>query len=238
MANRKIKVNFFRLETIAIGEENVQTANTRLRDQIRLLDQIPFQAMGRVDGAISLDSLLDGGQFWYGSISKVQTRDLPPIGDPNTHRAYPIPLQNSNQGLQYSTCFVIDKHTNTLAIESIKNGVSIGTFCEFFSSHLNIEMEPAVIPVRTAMNTFNNMTHIRKFRVRVARVENLRAAGNRGQGQRAIENIIDNVEQTNSRVLDYTLSVGRERFVSLDLRVIKEMARGFLGIAESADVCS
>lgn len=194
-----------------------------------------FSPLDRDDGTVNLHGKLKASSAGYilGTIVNNQMTDIPPSYDNETHALSQLRLSET-QGLGHPTSFLFDYQINVLMIEVVRNGVGVGAFCKYFRQNLGLPLFDASVVINPAdYEKFNNMTHIRTFEVKIARVENGSIFSTTGKS-RAVGQIIDSADNTNTKALVYRLTAPRKE--SLKLNQIKNFVNGFLKFKDTEEV--
>lgn len=233
---REISVNYFKLEPEVQGEGVYLAAARELRNFIRVIDQAAFDSIPKPDGWLTVNNLHDNPGFWSGSVSKIQTKDIPGKRKPGNPNPTSIEFESEDEGLDHPTCFVLDKFTNILAIESIATGVTPKAFCELLSTKANMQITPTILPMLDAMQRYDSMTRIKKLSFKMARVESTAGMNTRLRpGLRAAKELAD---ATGTNYIKVEMSMGRDRGQNLILDGVKEIVRGLLDYSENVEVDS
>ncbi len=224
-----VNLGFYQVEPSNDGlAENRKSARKKLVDAFNA-PPAKYQSIEREDE--SSVSLLRGklhsdkNGLVYGTLIHNQKNDIPFTFDDATQVGTPLEIEDG-KGLGYETSFIFDPETCIVMIESVKNGVGIGSFCNFFEKNLNVPgLEYAVVINPSEINKLNSMTSITKFEVKVANLQSGDIFGGKNVSAKQVMNAADD---TNTDILEMVLSVGYNRDSSLSLRTIKAYVRDFL----------
>lgn len=193
-----------------------------------------YQTLGKSTGPILLiGDITKNGKFLFGTLAHNQMNDLPPALDSATGETSELPIKDT-QGLAYYTSFLFDPELQMIAYESKQNGVSLKSYLEFFEMNYSlppIESEIVIDPIE--IQRLNKMGVIKKFYVKIAKVEN-GAIFNTNKS--SFKQIIDSADGTNTNLLEYTITSGRSRDGSLSLNKIKQMAKDLLKYKDTEEV--
>jgi hypothetical protein len=232
MSEKTIYLNFFQLCPITEEEEDRKEQEKNLKS---LFTNLPtsFIPIPRIDSSVSIygDIVKSDGLF-LGTLVNNQTSDIPPGFDETTGELEALKLELT-QGLGYATSFVYDPEVRIVMIESVRNGVSIGSFCKFLIRNFDLPpIEAAVVINPSDLEKLYGFTSISKFHVKIARLEN----GNIFKDKKkSVSQITESADNTNTDVLEYRLGV-RKRKDSLSLTKIKSMVIDFLKYKETEEV--
>ena len=236
MADKKIALNFFQLNP---ETENPDTDEHKeqLKSIGDIFTQLPtsFQSIHLSESRVSIYGNIEkNGSYYLGTLIRNQISSIPPSFDEAASKLTKLPL-GDEQGLAYPTSFLYDPNVRIVMIESVRNGVSIGTFCSFLNKnfHNGDKVHPSLVINPAKISEFNNMTMITKFQVKIARIQSgtiFNSKKNTSIGQ-----IIHSSDNTNTDTLDYALSV-RKKSSSLNPSKIRNLVNSFLKYDDSKEV--
>jgi hypothetical protein len=207
MLKKKITIHFFQLCPEVETEDEIILGNQELT---KLFENIPtkFQSISFEDSKVNLfDNLKKRTGLVLGTLIRNQINDIPPKYNDVSRMIEPLDL-TKDQGLGYATCFLYDPSLRIIIIESIKNGVGISTLCKFLEKNFNLtnKIEPNFVINPSDLARFLEMGSIKKFEVKIARIE---GGSIFNQNKKSINQITSAADHTNTDVLEYTLSVNR-----------------------------
>lgn len=181
---------------------------------------------------ISLIEIKQEGKFIFGTLAHTQMSDLDPVMDSKTKKIIgEIPLEDT-QGLGHFTSFLYDKELSMIVYESRQMGVTLSSFCKFFEKNYQtapIETEFVLDPQELAK--LDKLTLIRKFSVKIAKVENGSIFHNK---KSSFERIIKSADNTNTNTLEYTITADRGE--GLTLNKVKQMTKDLFQYKGSDEV--
>lgn len=216
MATKNIKFNFFKIEFHSDNFENFKQA---------LLTKIesPFPASS-VNGNIHLlEEPRDFNGLICGTLIHNQMFGIPDSFDDKTKKNSKLNLTET-QGLGYQTAFLFDPVIDFLIFESNKNGVSINNFINYYGINLKPDTLSHEIVIDPGdISKLENFKVIKKFRVKVAKIQNGAVFADKKSSFYSIGKAAD---ISNSNYLDYTISA--ERKSSLKLGIIKNYVKELL----------
>lgn len=221
---RTININYFKLEPDVAGEGEYRQAALRLRNFIRNIDAPNLRPIPKADGWISMTSLHRRPAFWAGVISKIQTKDIPNKRNPNNPTPTPIDIDDE-EGLDHPTCFILDKSTNILAIESIKTGVTANTFCEFLSEQVGFSVLATIIPMEDSRQRYEQMRRFKRLSFKFARRERL--TNNVARSRTSAGKAMDIADATGTAQIFIELGMGRSKDL-LSYDGIRGLVQGLL----------
>ncbi len=233
MPNKKITIHFFQLCPEVETEEEIIAGNEEL---MKLFDSIPanFQSIGYEDSKVNLfDDLKKRSGLILGTLIRNQISDIPPKYNDVSRNIEPLDL-TKDQGLGYATCFLYDPSLRIIVIESIRNGVGIGTLCTFLEKNFSLtnKIEAKFVINPSDLTRFYEMGSIKKFEVKIARIE---GGSIFNQKKKSINQITSAADQTNTDVLEYSLSVNRGHD-TLSLSKIRDFVSNLLKFKGSEEV--
>ncbi|MBS0646418.1 MAG: hypothetical protein JSR97_07475 [Verrucomicrobia bacterium] len=193
-----------------------------------------YRTLPKSSGPILLiGDISKNGKFIYGTLAHNQMNDLPPTLDSATGETGELPIKDT-QGLAYYTSFLFDTELQMIAYESKQNGVSLKSFLEFFEMNYSlppIESEIVIDPIE--IQRLNKMSVIKKFYVKIAKVEN---GAIFNSNKASFKQIINSADGTNTNTLEYTITSARSKDGSLTLNKVKQMAKDLLKYKETEEV--
>lgn len=193
-----------------------------------------YRVLVKSSGPISvIADISRNGKFIYGTLAHNQMNDLPPFLDTTTGETGELPLTDT-QGLAHYTSFLFDPELQFVIYESKQNGVSLKSFLEFFELNYSlpaIESEIVIDPIE--IQRLNKMSVIKKFYVKIAKIENGEIFNSK---KTSFKQIIESADGTNTNALEYTITSGRGRDGSLTLNKVKQMAKDLLKFKETEEV--
>jgi hypothetical protein len=194
----------------------------------------PLVALPRGAGQVIIEGdIVKRGNFYFGTLAQIHMNDLPPAYDISTLKLEDLPLRPT-QGLAYPTSFLFDKELQMIAFESKKNGVGLQSFCEFYERNFQVpQIETQIVIDPIEMQRLNDMTIIKKFQVKVAKVVNGEVFNQR---KKSFKQIIASADGTNTNTLEYILTSERGKSTSLKVTKIKQMTRELLQFRENEEV--
>jgi hypothetical protein len=233
MHNKKITINFFQLCPEVESEEEKIAGNQEL---VKLFENIPtnFQSIVYDDSKVNLfDNLKNKRGLVLGTLIRNQISDIPPKYNDVSRSIEPLDLTH-DQGLGYATCFLYDPSLRILVIESIRNGVGIATLCAFLEKNFNLtnKIEPNFVINPTDLARFYDMGSIKKFEVKIARIH---GGSIFNQKKKSINQITNAADQTDTDLLEYSLSVNRGHD-TLSLSTIRNFVSSLLKFKGSDEV--
>lgn len=231
---RRINLNYFKLEPAVVGEDQFQSANRALRDFIRVLDQRAWDPIQIPDGWIVFNSLLKENGFFIGSISRIQTQNIPGKRAPREANSRPIDFDSNDEGLDHPTCFIIDTATNIVVLESLQLGVTINQLCGFFSYHLMMDVGAAVLLAQNVEDFMRNLRQVKRLSFRVSGIENLSDSQKRRYP--SLTGMFDMADRTASRQIDLVLGPEARQNDVMNLDAARRLISDLLGVAEIANV--
>lgn len=231
---RRINLNYFKLEPAVVGEGQYQPANRALRDFIRQLDQRTWEPIRIPDGWLVFNNLLRENGYFVGSISRIQTQNIPGRRAPNDATSSPIAFRSPDEGLDHPTCFILDTATNIIVLESLQLGVTINQFCGFFSANLNMDIGATVLIAQDVDTFFQNLRQVRRISFRVSRIENLSQL----QRQRfsGLNGVFGMSDMTGSRQLEIVMGPEPHQRNPLNLEAVRRFLTDLVGISDFAQV--
>lgn len=238
MSEKKINLNFFQFAPTENPDndfEKYKASFQGIQEAIKTLTSSnSFHSISRPDGRIELyrQAKKTKSGLIFGTLFNNQMSDIPPSFDSETGKLSPLNL-NEQQGLAFSTSFLFDPVCNVIMLESTRNAVGVSAFASFLRANLEIpSFEVAVVINPQEIQRFHEMTSIKSFEVRIARVE----AGTlfSSKKNRSIGQILDSADDTNNNLLTYKLTASRGR--SLNLSKIKSFVQVFRKVAQPEEV--
>lgn len=161
----------------------------------------------------------------YGTLIHTQTKDLPFASHDLTDTYQDLTI-SEDAGLGYPTSFLYDPEVNIVMIESVKNGVGIGTFCKFFEMNLSLpHLDCAIVINPSGLQKLNSMQRISRFQYKVARLQSGNAMRNE---KNAVGGLISAADSTGNDVMEVILTSSRSKKSSLAKEVIKGMAESVM----------
>jgi len=166
------------------------------------------------------------GGLIFGTLIHTKTRDFPFAFDDNSQTASELPIPD-DQGLATGTSFLFDPEVNIVMIESVKDGVGIGAFCQFFERNLALESLDAGIVIDPAdIQRLQSFKLISKVQFKIARLQG--ASPFKGE-KTALGSLIKTADATNTNILEMTMTSGRARnstlLLSTTMAMIDEIRR-------------
>lgn len=228
MAIKIINFDLYKLKVKNFEGDSVQFENILL-DKLELYKSIHVGT----DQVSIIDTIKKEGKFIFGTLAHTQLSDLPPTLDITTGEPGEIPLKES-QGLAYYTSFLFDPELQMIAYESKKNGVTLNSFLGFFQLNYNlnpIESEIVIDPIE--LERLNRMGLIKKFQVKIAKVVN---GSIFNSNKSSFKQIINSADDTNTNVLEYTLTADRGNGNGLSINKIKQIVKDLLAYKETDEV--
>ncbi len=229
---KTVQVNFFQLSPASTDPTEIKKDTAQI---IGVLDGLSkdLRKLERGDGNVSIyGDIVKRGNCVLGTLVNNQMFDVPPRFDDETHALDPLHL-SENQGLGYATCFLYDKNTNILMIESVKNGVGPITFVSFLRHNYSMPLfTPSIVINPKDIVNFYNMVTINKFHVKVARVEDGTIFKTK---KKSLGQIIKSADDTNTNMLEYKIQTGRKK-KSLRLPKVRQWVKDFLDYKETEEV--
>lgn len=235
---KRISLDFFKLEPVTKNEEEIPDLAQGIRKALTdIPDGFKFNSLKRTDDRIFMfGELVTKRPYILGTLVRVQLQDLPPSFDEHTQNLEPLKLSMA-QGLAYPTCFLYDPDVNVVMIEHPRGGVTIGTFCKFLMVNLDIpKLDASVVINPVEMEKFLRMGVINRFHVRIAKVEDGDLLA--GEGPKAVSQIIDSADQTNTDILEYKLSVrsAKGKGNTLSLARVRKWVNTFVKYKDTNEV--
>jgi hypothetical protein len=222
MPEKVIALHFFQLQPIDEDESQEARINN-IKSIQNVFEGTPekWKPIVLSDGKVTMFGPVEKRKDLYlGTLIKNQLTSIPPSFDESDSKLEKLPL-NANQGLAYQTCFLYYPELRIVMIQSVKNGVGIGTFCSLLNSNYEIPaVEPGIVIHPAKMKDFLAMGIITKFRVKIAKVQSgtiFKADRRTSLGQ-----IISSSDHTNTDILEYSLST-RKRNESLAVKKIRSI---------------
>ena len=227
MAKRRINFDLFQL-TIN-NDEGDQIGFEGLLEDKKNLASIFY----RGNPIIVIDKSKPKGKFIFGTLANNQMFDLPSSYDNNTKKLADLPIADT-QGLAHYTSFLFDKEMQILVYEVKQSGVNLGVFCSFYEKNFNISpIETAIVPNPTDIKRYNKFTIIKKFVVKIARVQNGAIFSAK---KPEVQKLINVADATNSGEIEYTLTAQRKGDSSLSIAFIKNAIKQLLKFTDSQEV--
>lgn len=231
---RRINLNYFRLEAAVVGEAQYRLANRDLRNFIRVLDQRAWEPIRIPDGWIVFNSLLKENGYFVGSISRIQTQNIPGKRAPREANSKPIDFDSIDEGLDHPTCFIIDTATNIVVLESLQMGVTINQLCGFFSHHLDMDIGATVLLALNVEDFMRNLRQVKRLSFRVSGIENL--SDRQKRRFPSLTGMFDMADRTASKQIDLVLGPEPHQNDLINLEAARSLIADLLGIAEVANV--
>lgn len=233
---KKINLNFFQLTPETVDVDNAKDQIKAIKDVFNTPPE-EFTPLMRGENKINLYSTPTfhaTEKVYLGTFISNQISEIPPSFDESTNKLEPLPL-TENQGLGYPTSFLYDPELRIVMIESVKNGVNINTFCNFLHVNYDIAtLQPAFVINPTELQKFYDMQFYKRFKVKIARIQNGNLLRSR---KRTIMQITNSADDTNTDYLEYGLSV-RFKNETLSLAKIRNFVAEFLRYKETEEVVS
>lgn len=229
MALKTLNFDIYKLKIV---NEN----NDLIRFETILLNKLPnYKSLNKSSGPILIiGEIFKDGKFIYGTFAHNQMNELPPTLDTATGETSQLPIKDT-QGLAYYTSFLFDPELQMIAFESNLNGVSLNSFCEFIEYNYSlsnpIESEIVIDPIE--IQKLNKMGVIKKFQVKITKVENGEIFNSK---KSSFKQIIDSADGTNTNTIEYTLSSGRAKNNSLSLNKLKQIVKDLMKYKETEEV--
>jgi|GEM_PF-4831182 len=235
--NKTIHLNYYQLELDKIGDK--EGDDKRISDAFKSPPD-KFKNLVRVedDGKISLYSkglVVRNVNLIYGTLIHTQHKDLPFTYNADLQMSEELKIEEE-AGLGTPTSFLFDPEVNIVMIESVKNGVGIGSFCDFFKLNFSLEALSHQIVINPAeYEKLDKFSTITKVHFKIAR---LRGASPFKKTPGSIKWLIDGADTTGANIMEMTIGVGRSTKLALVLSNTRSLINELLGNAghDSKDV--
>jgi hypothetical protein len=225
--DKPITLNFYQLTIDDLADK---TENAKI---ISKSFKTPLENYGSLireedDGRISLFSnrlTTNENGLIYGTLVHTQFKDLPFMGSNENDTYSELPIED-DKGLGYDVSFLFDPEVNVVMIESARNGVGIGAFCEFFRKAFSIaHLDSAIVINPGELARFKSFKWFTKIHYKVARLQN----GSPMLGEKnAIGDMTRTAATTGSNEMEAILSAGRFKNASLVSEVAMGVIEGIL----------
>lgn len=232
MASKKINLKFYQL---CPYEENLSDSKEE-KDKIKAIFEnlsSPLRAIVRYDDEYKYafrGELVNNSGLVLGCLLSVQKSNIPPIHDSKKDDLTSLDLPDDS-GLGYESCFLYDPSSRILILESITNGVSIGAFCALLNRNSITQVQAVMVVDPVELDKINKMSYIRRFSVKIAKVEDIDIGKDKSVGQ-----VLRSAKNTNTSELVYSLNAGGKKFSTLNIDTIKTWAAELLGIKNKQEV--
>lgn len=179
---------------------------------------------------IRLHALQPQQRLWEGDLIRIRMDDLPLkanlVGDTEI-----IPLDD-DEGIGEETAFLYDSKLHVLVLQANRSGVTAGAFAYYFEQVGDVEGPIVLAPVLEldTLDRLRRLGEVRKLTIRFAGLDNV---GQIFQGQdAAVQEFTNAAAQFRAPVMEVSLSVGRQRGVSL---LVQKAKRAAQQLVRSAD---
>lgn len=233
---KRINLNFFKLEPVTKNEEEIPELAKEIRKALLGIPKgFHFKPLKRTDDRIFMyGELVHKKPFILGTLVRMQEQDIPPSFHAQTQVLAPLGL-SIEQGLAYPTCFLYDPDVNVVMLENPRNGVTIATLCKFFMFNIDIpKLDTSMVINPVEMEKFLRMNVISRFHVRIAKVEDGDLLA--GDGPKSVSQIIDSADNTNTDVLEYKLTALKKKSGSLSLARVRKWVTSLMKYKNSKEL--
>jgi hypothetical protein len=223
--SKKINVDFYRIDLT----DNREKFEDLLQRVMSLSKKQRIMDVGATP--INFHTASSDGEFWHGEVIRIRMVD-PPVKASREGAIEDI-LLDDDEGIGEKTAFLYHCQTKILLVQSTQGGVSISTFLTYFNKIFqNIRVFADPVLQLDAMKRLNRLDTVQKFEVRVAGLDN---PGKLFQDDDlAIGALHDIAEQFHAPIVSITLSTGKKKKHSLDVKSTVEAAKKFLLIGNHA----
>lgn len=205
---RTIRVDFYRVDTrnpSILFEDVIQQISALPPDEARNVEIRGFP--------IRLHTSSQRSNFWQGDLIRIRMNNIPTIAS-LSGETEPIDLED-DEGLGEETAFLYHIPTKVLMIQRNRLGVSVSAFSRYCQRICQLSEDIAFDPILRGdvLVRLTQMRVVRKFELKVARVEDLSILQGRNLG---VDEILNIREFFNAPKISLAVSVGNRRDMSLE----------------------
>lgn len=166
-------------------------------------------------------------ECWEGEIVRLRMNNLPVKGS-FSGNVEDINLAD-DEGIGEQTAFIYHPETSILALQSTQHGPSMMHFTRYFESIINCSdcINLDLVLQKDAIKRLEKMQTVSKFKVRIAKVENMKMLATEEHG---VKEIIELSEYLEAPTIDVEISNGRSKENALSVTKIKEMTQSLFRI--------
>jgi len=204
---RKIRVDFYQVDTqkpSVLFEDIIQQISSFPSDESRNIEIRGFP--------IRLSTSSQRLGFWQGDLMRIRMNDIPTKAS-LSGETEPLELDD-DEGLGEETAFLYHIQTNVLMMQRNRLGVSASAFAKYCRSMCHLDEDITFDPILrgNVLERLAQMQIVRKFELKVARVEDLTIL----QGQdRGVDEVLNIKDVFNAPNVSLTVSVGNRKNISL-----------------------
>lgn len=231
MPSKRVNLNFYQL-----NPEKIENETAQIKAIKNIFTEMPpeMHRVRRGDFSVSLYGDIEKREGVYlATLVHTQLSNIPPSYDDSRDVIKPLPLADG-VGLGYQTNFLFDPTVRIVMIESVKNGVTVGGLCALLNRNFDLPMLDASLVINPSdMEKLNKMGTIKKFQVKIAKMES--GTVFKG-GKKSLSQITASADNTNTDTLEYTITAGRRKGESLNVNKVLDWARGFFKYKDNKEV--
>jgi len=205
--SKKVRVDFYRVDTkdsLVLFEKVIQQISDLPNDETRNIEIRGFP--------IRLQSSSQRLGFWQGDLVRIRMNDIPTKASLSGETEL-LDLED-DEGLGEETAFLYHISTKVLLIQRNRLGVSASAFSKYCQKICQLSEYIAFDPILRGdvLTRLTQMQIVRKFELKVARVEDLGILKGQDLG---VDEILDIKDFFNAPNVSLTVSVGNKRNMSL-----------------------
>lgn len=236
MPQKKIEYNFFQI--VAKRKSTITPIEIQkfLTDLLKK-EQVDFLPDKGATKTQFLHQFRKLGTYFIGTIVYSSNNNLAGVVNRDTLVVTQQRLEDEEDLERHST-FLIDPVANVLVLE--KGGVSSSQLISYLNFSTGFPKTDCALMINpTELDKFYKLSTITKFAVRIAKTENGELLKDSDTGPKALSQVIQAADETNTDELNYSISVtnkDKERKKSLNVATIRKFVKNLLPYKETQEV--
>lgn len=224
---RRIKVYYYRLVPTSQGDL-YREQSLAIKAFLNAMDQQGWPPLQKGNDSIVFNHIYRNPGFLYGSMSRIQTSNIPSKRNPNSAQSTPIEFSSPQEGLEHATCFVFDLATNIVGFENLQQGVSVDDFLLFVQSNVGFQVIKEIVIANNVQDFLNNLNDVSLLNIKVAGINSSQAFTNVEAS--SLSEILALSNRTNGYNIEVVISKERGNEQTMNLDIVKGMVSGIMSV--------